>query len=67
MIVHQCNQFLPALVEFLGERSFLGCTSLSSLPFEPGWKLARIEAEAGREIDFIKYAVPYLKQRFRLG
>jgi hypothetical protein len=52
------EMIVPASVEFLGERCFYLCRSLSSVLFESGSKLSRIKSAAFRETGLIEMIIP---------
>jgi hypothetical protein len=49
---------IPASVEFLGEKCFSYCGSLSSVTFETGSRLSQIEKEAFRETALVEIIIP---------
>jgi hypothetical protein len=49
---------IPASIEFLGERCFAKCKSLSSITFESGSRLSRIEAGAFYRTGLIEIIIP---------
>jgi hypothetical protein len=58
---------LPVSVEVLAVNCFGECRSLSSITFESGSRLSRIEKEASRGIGVVKIVLPASGKVLRLG